>query len=173
MDTSNEGWGAKLGALAAVVIAVVTVLSFWESHRSAPASSDGLVTSSPVPAGPSPSPPSPSQEPGSQQQGTPAGAAPEKSPAKPPVKTAEAPAEVTLHDGDQKTVLSDQASLGVAFQQIGEEEVVTVSVNGEPHAVLGTGAHFGLSVKGTSYTIYVLHVDSQGKSVRLRIAESP
>ena len=52
-------------------------------------------------------------------------------------------------------------------------EVVTVSVNGEPHDVSGTGAHFALSVKGTSYTVYVLHVDSQAKSVRLRIAESP
>ena len=162
MGTSNEGWGAKLGALAAVVIAVVTVLSFWESHGSAPRSSDGEVTSTPAPSlAPAPSPSQGNDPPPS-----------EKSPVRPPAEAAETPAEVTLRDGDQTTVLGDRASLGVVFRQIGEEEVVTVSVNGEPHAVLGTGARFSLSAGGKSYTVYVLHVDSEAKSVRLRVAEN-
>lgn len=85
----------------------------------------------------------------------------------------ESPVEVTLHDGEQTTVLSDQASLAVAFNEVGQERFVTVSVNGEPHAVLSPGARFVFTAGEKRYSVYVLGINKEARSVRLRVARSP
>jgi hypothetical protein len=107
---------------------------------------------------------------------TPSQAAPapvhDKTPAVITKPVPESPVDVTLHDGEQTTVLSDQASLAVAFNGVGQEQFVTVTVNGEPHAVLGAGARFSLTAGGKQYSVYVLGINTADRSVRLRVARS-
>lgn len=80
--------------------------------------------------------------------------------------------DVTLHDGEQTTILSDQASLAVAFNEFGQERYVTVTVNGKPNAVLGANARFAFTAGGKQYSVYVLGINTADRSVRLRVVRS-
>jgi hypothetical protein len=84
----------------------------------------------------------------------------------------ESPVNVTLHDGEQTTLLSDQASLAVAFNELGQERFVTVTVNGEPHAALSANERFAFTAGGKRYSVYVLSISTVDRSVRLRVARS-
>jgi len=84
----------------------------------------------------------------------------------------EKPLDITLHDGEQTTVLSDQASLAVAFNEVGQERFVSVTVNGEPNAVLSAGKSFAFTAGGKRYSVYVLSINTADRSVRLRVARA-
>jgi hypothetical protein len=87
------------------------------------------------------------------------------------------PLDFTLRDGEQRTLLGDQASVAAEFNQIGSEDFVTLRVGttaGEsvPHAVLGAGARFPIHVAGNSYSVYVLSVDKTARTVGVRISRN-
>jgi hypothetical protein len=87
------------------------------------------------------------------------------------------PLEFTLHDGDQKTFLGDQASVAAEFNQIGSQHFVTLKVGtteGEPapYPVLGAGARFFVRVAGNDYSVYVLSVDKTARTVEVRISRN-
>jgi hypothetical protein len=80
--------------------------------------------------------------------------------------------DITVHDGEQITILSNQASLAVAFNEVVQERFVTITVNGEPHAILSANARFSFKEGGKRYSIYVLGINKEDRSVRLRVTRS-
>jgi hypothetical protein len=173
MEPVEEGCFTRLGAIATVIgviVAVIGVAITWyyaqkrvevaEIPRSA-------ATPSPTPGlQPSPQP----AETGAPPEGDTRKAS-EPPHSDPPVL----PLELTLRDGEQRTVLGDQASVAAEFNQIGSEEFVTLRVgtaDGEsvPHAVLGAGARYPFSLAGSDYSVYVLSVDKAARTVRVRIS---
>jgi hypothetical protein len=111
------------------------------------------------------------------QPSPPRGGKTEGSPAPPHRDQPVLPLDFTLHDGDQKTFLGDQASVAAEFNQIGSEEIVTLKVGtteGEPvpHAVLGAGARFPVRVAGNDYSVYVLSVDKTARTLEVRISRN-
>jgi hypothetical protein len=80
----------------------------------------------------------------------------------------ERPIEVTLHEDGPATLLSEQDSLAVHFNQIEQERIVTVSVNNESQAVLSTGAH----IVFRRYSAHVLEINPANRSVRLRVVRT-
>lgn len=83
----------------------------------------------------------------------------------------ESPADVTLKDGEQATVLSGQVTIAVTFNEFGQERVVTVTVNGEPHAVLTSGTRFIFTAGGKQYSVDT-SFNTADRSVRLHVARS-
>ena len=85
----------------------------------------------------------------------------------------ELPAEFTLADGDQKVLLAGQASVGIQFNQIGEERFLTLRINSSEgsanHAILGTGARFRFRQAGSEYYASVLRLDYAAKTAVLRV----
>lgn len=87
------------------------------------------------------------------------------------------PTELTLRDGEQATLLGDQASVAVEFSQVGSENIVTLRVNtpdeeSVPHVVLGAGARYPFRAAGHDYWIYILSVDNAGHTVVVRISQN-
>jgi hypothetical protein len=80
--------------------------------------------------------------------------------------------DISVHDGEQTTILSNQASLAVAFNELGQERFVTVTVNGEPHAILNANERFSFKAGGKRYSVSVLGINKEDRSVRLRVARS-
>src|SRR5688500_1302206 len=70
-----------------------------------------------------------------------------------PAPAPEVPAEFTLLDGEQKVLLSGRASVGIQFNQVGEERFLTLRINsdGGPqvHAILGAAARYSFRVGET------------------------
>jgi len=85
----------------------------------------------------------------------------------------ELPAEFTLSDGDQKVLLSGQASVGIQFNQIGEERFLTLRINSsegsENHPILGTGGRFPFRQAGSEYYVSVLRFDHAARTAVLRV----
>ncbi|MEA2604115.1 MAG: hypothetical protein QOF89_5107 [Acidobacteriota bacterium] len=165
MEPVREGLFTKIG----VIVAIIGVAITWYY-----APNRAVVPEVVKPVG-TPSP-------------TPVESVPAPSPSASPVETVDPPApphrdqpglplEFTLHDGDQKTFLEDQASVAAEFNQVGSEEFVTLKVGtteGEPvpHAVLGAGARYTFRLSGNTYSVYVLSVDKSARTVGVRISRS-
>jgi hypothetical protein len=180
MGPIREGRFTKLGAIATVIgviVAVIGVTITWyyaQSRVEVTETPGPVATPSPEPTGPVPGPsPSPSPAVIVTPQGTVA-----ESPSAPPHRDPpELPLELTLHDGDQRTFLGDQASVAAEFNQIGSQEIVTLKVGtteGEtvPHAVLGAGERYPFRLAGHTYSVYVLSVDKTARTVGVRISRS-
>jgi len=88
-------------------------------------------------------------------------------------KASELPAEFTLGDGEQKVLLSGQASVGIQFNQIGEEQFLTLRINSsegsDSHPVLSTGARFPFRQGGSEYFVSVLRFDYAARTAVLRV----
>ena len=170
MSVPTEGFYTKLAGIAAVLGVIIAFLAWRYPHTqplvdaapesseySPPAPPGGAPETSEAPARPPEkvSPPSPRDIP----------------PNRPP--QAEAPSEFTLRDGEQKVLLSGQASVGVQFSQIGEERFLTLHINvgneETSHAVLAPGARFPLRIQGAQYYISLLRLDLSGMTARIRI----
>lgn len=85
----------------------------------------------------------------------------------------ELPAEFTLQDGEQKVLLSGQASVGIQFNQIGEERFLTLRITSsggsENHPVLGAGGRFRFQHAGSEYYVSILSFDSAAKTAVLQV----
>lgn len=171
MEPVREGRFAKIGVFVAVVGVAITW--YYAPSRVEVKEPPGPVaTPSPEPTGPVPSPSaSPAEIVAPQETGA-------ESPSAPPHRDPPfLPLEFTLHDGDQRTFLGDQASVAAEFNQIGSEDFVTLKVGtteGEPvpHAVLGAGARFPVRVAGNDYSIYVLSVDKTAHTIGVQISRN-
>lgn len=90
-----------------------------------------------------------------------------------PAKQAATPAELALRDGEQAVLLSGQASVGIQFNQVGEESFMTLTINSETgsarHAVLSSGERVAFRVGEKQYYVSILNLDFAGKTARLRI----
>lgn len=173
MEPVREGLFTKIG----VIVAIIGVAITWYY-----APNRAVVTEVVKPvATPSPTPvesvpaPSPSASPA--ETVDPQKTVDESPPAPPQRKQPVLPLEFTLHDGEQRTFLGDQASVAAEFNQIGSEEIVTLKVGtteGEPvpHAVLGAGARYTFRLSGNTYSVYVLSVDKSARTVGVRISRS-
>ncbi len=85
----------------------------------------------------------------------------------------ELPTEFTLSEGEQKVLLAGQASVGIQFNQIGEEQFLTLRINSsegsENHAILGTGGRFRFQHDGSEYYVTVLRFDYTARTAALRV----
>jgi hypothetical protein len=171
MSTQKEGFYTKLGVLLAVVGLVLGYL-YWRH----PLPSSGIAAPLEVTPGPALT----SDGDGTTGEGAGDGPGPDPPPPEPPVhpprtqETAtELPAEFTLSDGEQKVLLSGQASVGVQFNEIGEERFLTLRINSSEgsanHAILGTGARFRFRQAGSEYYASVLRLDYAAKTAVLRV----
>ena len=173
MEPVREGRFAKIGAIAAV-IGVAIAWYYAPSRVEVMVAPGSVATPSPEPTSPIPEP-SPSASPA---KTAPPQETVTESPSPPPHRDPpDLPLEFTLHDGDQKTFLEDQASVAAEFNQIGSEEIVTLKVGtteGEPvpHAVLSAGAWFPVRVAGNDYSVYVLSVDKTAHTIGVRISRN-
>jgi hypothetical protein len=83
------------------------------------------------------------------------------------------PTEFMLGDGEQKVLLSGQASVGIQFNQIGEERFLTLRINSSGgsanHAILSTGARFPFRQGGSEYYVSVLRFDYTARTALLRV----
>jgi hypothetical protein len=173
MEPVREGLFTKIGVIVAII--GVAIAWYYAPNRAVVTEVvSPVATPSPTPVGPVPVP-SPSASPAET-------VAPretvDESPSAPPHRDQPGlPLEFTLHDGDQKTFLGDQASVAAEFNQIGSEEVVTLKVGTTdaepvPHAVLGAGARYPFRLAGNTYSVYVLSVDKNARTVEVRISRS-
>jgi hypothetical protein len=85
-----------------------------------------------------------------------------------------APAEitVTLQEGEQTAVMGDQISLAAGFTHIGDEEVATLHLNGEPHAILGAGGRFKITTSEGTFSVFILKTDFEAKTMRVKVSAS-
>lgn len=85
------------------------------------------------------------------------------------------PLELNLTDGEQSVILSGQAGLAVEFNQVGEEQFVTLRIRAgstsRSHAILSSTAtkSYEIELQGEEYYVSVLRIDHQARSVRLRV----
>lgn len=171
-----------LGVLGlAAVIVVPEVRDFLGLKKESDSSQSNPSPSAPDPQPvhePSPPAPIPSKDVELHPTATPAesttASSRPKAPTRPP--TPELPIEFSLRDGEQRSLLRDQASLGIAFNSIGEEEFATLRVNtpdsgSVPHAVLNGGTRLEFTVKGKVYYVYVLEINQVEKTAKLRVAQ--
>jgi len=182
MSTSTESCYTKLGGIAAVLALVLGFLA-WRCPYLPPA---------PVSVTPESTPEDPRLRPGD----APAGSSgetkstnpePQDSPIKPPPREGstepvlplkpapapEVPTEFTLSDGEQKVLLSGRASVGIQFNQLGEERFLTLRINsdGAPqvHAILGAAARYSFRVGEAEYQVSLLSADHGEKTASLSI----
>jgi hypothetical protein len=180
---TREAWVGRILFVAAVVgalAAVADVAINWENLQRAVTGSTATA-STPGPGGTTTPPPAPKPQPADvPPQGNNTGN--KQGPLPPPRRDPPAfPLDFTLHDGEQRTFLDDQASVAAEFNQIGSEDFVTLRIGtteGEsvPHAVFGAGARFPVRVAQSDYSVYVLSVDKSARTVGVRISrnsESP
>ena len=167
MSAQKEVFYAKLGLILTVLGLILGYL-YWR-HPWQPASQEGAVdttrtggdtetvTESPEPE-PEPTPPPPK---------------PVDRPPRTEKAASELPVEFTLSDGEQKVLLSGQASVGIQFNQIGEEKVLTLRINSsegsENHAIPNTGARFRFREAGLEYYVSVLRFDYAARTAVLRV----
>jgi hypothetical protein len=83
------------------------------------------------------------------------------------------PFEFTLVDGEQKVLLSGRVAVGAQFNQIGEEDFLTLRVNigdeSTPHVVLAPGTHLTLRVQEEQYYLSLVRLDFSSRTARIRI----
>jgi hypothetical protein len=170
MEPVREGRFTKIGVFVAVVGVAVTW--YYAPRRVEVKEAPGPV------ATPSPEPTSPVPGPSPSASTTETAAPVAESPSAPPHPDQPVlPLEFTLRDGEQRTFLGDQASVAAEFNQIGNEDFVTLRVGtaeGEPvpHAVLGAGVRYPFRLAGKAYSVYVLSVDKSARTVGVRISRS-
>jgi hypothetical protein len=167
MEPVREGTFAKLAVL---IAAIGVALTWYYSHNRSE------VSVPPIPTVTSPAPvPTPVTSPATAPTIPPS--PPIGTPAPPRHDRPALPLDFTLHDGEQRTFLGDQASVAAEFNQIGSEDFVTLRVGttgGEsvPHAILGAGARFSVRIAGNSYSVYVVSVDKTARTVGVRISRN-
>lgn len=169
MSNPAEGFYVKLGVLVAILGVIITFLA-WQYPHTPPVSTtpEGSEHSPSVPPG---GVPQTSEAPARPPEKVPPQSPRDILPSRPP--QSEAPFEFTLRDGEQQVLLSGQASVGVQFNQVGEERFLTLHINAgneeTSHAVLAPGARFPLRIQGAQYYISLLRLDLSGMTARIRI----
>jgi hypothetical protein len=90
-----------------------------------------------------------------------------------PTPSPEVPLEFTLENGEQKVLLSGQAAVSAQFNQLGEENFLTlhIAAGGEstPYAALVPGKRLTLRIQEKEYYLSLLRLDLSGKTARIRI----
>lgn len=169
MSTQKEGFYTKLGVILAVLGLILGYL-YWryplqswgigapQGDTAEPLHTSGATGTKAEPPEPEPTP------------------SPPESTDRPPhteEAASELPAEFTLSDGEQKVLLSGQASVGIQFNQIGEERFLTLRINSAEgsvnHAILGTSARFRFRQGGSDYYVSVLRLDYAARAAVLRV----
>ena len=86
------------------------------------------------------------------------------------------PLEFSLSNGEQTVLLAGQATVGVEFNSVGEENLVTVRTHSpgrepETRAVLGTNPsdRFDLTAGGKEYSVVILRVDYEAGRVKFQL----
>jgi hypothetical protein len=173
MEPTREGFFARLGAIGQIIGVIVAVIGvavawYYAHNRAEVTAPSSLTVTTPAPvATPVTTPaPTPTAQPSPPRNGETG----EPSPPPPPPFLL----EFTLHEGEQRTFLEDQASAWINFTPVGSEDVPTLFL----HTSKGTVPHlivtdkdrtFPLRVAGKDYSVYLLSVHKATHTVSIRI----
>ena len=163
-------YGAAMLVLA-VVACVVAVLDRRDSTARDPGEAEAVPVESGTDQSGPPEKPPPAGGPiipaGNPPPGT-GGVTERKPPASPAL-----PVHVSLADGEQAVILGGRASLAVAFTQTGEEEFLSLRVQGDGALqtlpLLGPGGRVEFTAAGRHYVASVLRKDLAAKRLDLQV----
>lgn len=166
--------------VSAILSALASIATIWglililHDRRETTSSVEVALTPTPAPEGQRDTPPDDRTPEVDRLDPTPEPATPPGThPPLPQPRAPEFPLEVTLRDNEQTVFLSGRASVGVQFNQIGEEQFLTVRINtgtkSRSEAVLGGGARLPLLVGNMEYVVSVLGIDYSEKTAHVRV----
>lgn len=176
---SSHAIGRTVGSILSAVASIATILGLFlalHDRREITSPVEAAFTPTPVPGGKADTPTidgTPQVDTLESTPDSPVQSKKKTSSRLPQPRPPEPTYEFTLRDNGQTVILSGQASVGVQFNKIGEEQFLTVHINtgtaSRSEAVFGGGVRLPLQLGNTEYAISILGIDYSEKTAHVRV----